>query len=640
MIHLAQPKVIRSCGAALGAAALVTLLPGCAQWPVVPISVPAYRAAADSLRYVPARVTLSGRRQGLAIALPVLPIPPPSRPDSLKVHRRLRQVIHTRPNDSDTVLVTFRDPYHGDTALVRTFAPPSGFKVDAQTYDSLAKAGRALLADSLRHGRAPLYDQQAESLRVQYGAIVLPQRFIFGQALVAVMPLRMVFTLAHNPEVLRIDPLYGDPPPTACGNGGTHVDLARGLLQTEHFVDAKKGDGRIALLDTGVQQEHVLLRSGEIASQQVGGGMTAVESSIEGVFDCNSGTCVKEVPPQMDEYSEGHGTRTAGILAANEMKLITHRGLTKAKIDSYKIYSGSGSKVNEPAAMAAFESAIVEGYHVIVAEIADGDGFGSMTERANWAFLSGAMVVAANGNWANEPIPQPANSPLAIGVGPYCVSTQKFDPSSSYGTTPDGRIKPDVCGLTDIYTATNHTSRAGMNNFPGTSGATPTVAAGALLMRNWMAGTSIIDPGQVYAMLLMCGQLGKVSSNEGTGLIQLPNDGVAWWDVMDVPQGPTQWFDVDVGSQSIRSLEAAIWWPEYGAGNGGFPADGERAHITLEVVDPSGGSRKSEVLKSAFQRVSLSAPSGAQSTVWSIGIKGKVVPGNPRAVYWAVWAKP
>src|SRR5207244_12353726 len=127
---------------------------------------------------------------------------------------------------------------------------------------------------------------------------------------------------------------------------------------------------------------------------------------------------------------------------------------------------------------------------------------------------------------------------------------------------------------------------AGTNSFDGTSGATPFVGAAALMIRNWMAtGGSTVDPGSVYSMLVLSGSGGTVDDAWGAGRLKLPTSGVVWWGSVRVDPSTVTTIDIPVDGLSVGSLEAAIWWPEYGTSWSGFPSPSERASIMLEAHD-------------------------------------------------------
>lgn len=632
-------------GGSLLAATLLLLLPGCSlvhRFFPETRAVSAFRACADSLGIPPERVGLTARIYAFA-ALHAAPGPPtPPRPDSLKVHPLLRQAILTRPNDVDTVLVSFRDPVTDRRAFVRHFTHGVFVK------DSARVAVEDMIADSLKTGRASRYQGLADTLMRQYGATaVFPGRFRFGLGLVIQIPLNRVIPLAHDPRVLSIDPLRGEGPPAggciplACPPGVCDVGYAKEILGATGFVAAGYGDnGRIAMLDTGVRQSHCLL--GGIGTAGAGPGNS---SPVVLLRDCVSGTCVPQPPPQSDVVSTGHGTSTAAILAGTQSLGQCNRGLTSARISSFQVYfpatQTTDTQLCEWGAWDAFDQAQTSGNDVIVAEIATGTSYGLLDDQAGWAYDMGAVVVAANGDGPFGGVPRPANSPFVIGVGAYNIKSLLFNLLTNSARTPDRRIKPDVGGPDNVLTAANGGHNDNLWHFPLTSGATPFVAATALLLRNWMASSGYVEPGYVYAMLILCGRGGTVDANKGAGLVCLPRGGVLWWGSEDVGSGDDLRLAFDPGHRGVGGFEAAIWWPEYGTEDGGFPASDERARISLEVRPPGGGSPStSDTEGSVFEHVTHSRSSAPDAGAWRVDIRGLYVPQGTRTVYYATWAKP
>lgn len=93
-----------------------------------------------------------------------------------------------------------------------------------------------------------------------------------------------------------------------------------------------------------------------------------------------------------------------------------------------------------------------------------------------------------------------------LGVGNFDVLSHGQIGSQSRGPTSDNRIKPDIQALTNTRTASSASDTA-TKAFGGTSGATPYAADVAALLRNWLRGnTGSVDPGQVYARVILPGQ--------------------------------------------------------------------------------------------------------------------------------------
>jgi hypothetical protein len=612
------------------AAWVAALLAGAAGW-VHAENVPAMRARVDSLGRPPTPTVLVGRRGRMPVVQPAgHPLPP--RPDSLKIHPLLRTAIHLRPGDTDTVLVTFQDPLVRDATLMRRVLGPDhprGRPTPAQL--------RAL-SDSLTARRTPLYRSMADTLR-SYGATVLPPRFRLTQSLLITIRLGVLDSLSRNPSVIHIDPLHGGPPPTPCGSNQMNAQNASAAMAMSHYLSLRGSEtGTIALFDTGILRSHSLLSA-----------HNGFPSPIVGLFKC-SGINIEGDPDQEDVQTEGHGTASAALLAGNASMGNQYRGLTSATIDSYAVFDPPGEdggkpRVNYHCVPNAFDHAVLDRHHDLLdAEIAEGAGYGDMTNATYWAYTSGAMVIAANGNDHDgtqaDVIPQPAVSPLCIGVGSYCIFDEELENSTTRGQTPDGRVKPDVGGLSSIYTAANGKDDA-MNNYPGTSGAAPSVAAAALLLANWMGGGSFVEPGQVYSMLVLCGTGGRVDPTLGAGLIHMPADGAFLWHWTDIRAGDSLEIEIPQDGMAFSQVDAAIWWPELGQSDGGGPSAAERAWVALRLDDSKRTVfARSDLAGSVFQRATLRTSQRNPERPWFLTLLGNWIPqGETRTVYWTTWGR-
>lgn len=602
--------------------------------------LPAFRAPLRA-PVRPTAVTLLAERRAApasAIAIPVV-APPPVRPDSLKIHPLLRDAIRARPGGTDTVLVSLRDPFASDTSLIHHFLSKDR---------SPTRVALKQLSDSLVALRAPVYQRQADTLRA-YGATVLAPRYRLAQALLIAIRLDAINNLSHSREVVHIDPLHGGGPPAGgCGNSDSTPRVAAQTLGlTDPLVRPDDVSGKLALLDTGVRQSHVLLRT------------AGTVGPLDHFYTCSEGGCVEEGASQQDVSPDGHGTSTAAILAATDAKGSDEMGLTRARIDSYRVFdppAGAGpAQLNWDGAPSAFDHAVLDSTHyLIVAEMADGTGNPAISTMANKAFDTGALVIAANGNHHGDGpdfIPPPANATRAIGVGMYCMLDRRFDSNNTRGPTFDGRGKPDVGGLSSIMTAAGQPDDDAMTSFPGTSCATPTVAATALLLRNWMRGTSdAIEPGLVYAMLVLSGQNISVHPDQGAGLVKIPNAGALWWGQTEIKEGDSLEIEVQQGDMACSVFDATIWWPEYGTADAGGPAQDERAWVALRLEDVRRRSLSvSDSRWSVFQKARVRTPSALAVKPWYLTVVGRKVPpvqgmedGGPsrRRVYYALWGRP
>jgi hypothetical protein len=251
----------------------------------------------------------------------------------------------------------------------------------------------------------------------------------------------MVDSLADRSNVvwIQLDRTGMEPPSFLDHEDGWDGDdpvVARGALASQGLFDQNLPNGWISVLDTGVLANHELF----------------VGSVFQSLGDCvnGDGTCAGGNPR---DVTDGHGTATCGILAANNTAYLRFRGVTSAKLDVFRVYrkKGSNGELVVSAAVRGFQSAAAALDRVIVAEMQDTSApAAAIADAAEGAFDAGAAVIAANGNLGpatpTTPIPMsyPACARRVIGVGGRDLRTGGTLGEQSYGTTDDGRQKPDV----------------------------------------------------------------------------------------------------------------------------------------------------------------------------------------------------
>jgi subtilisin family serine protease len=370
---------------------------------------------------------------------------------------------------------------------------------------------------------------------------------------------------------------------------------------------------------------------------------------ISGGDNCNAGSLKPE-----DDCSN-HGTSSAAILIGSDKPPFRFRGVTEMTLDSFKIYPsifndncGCTAGLDARAAVRGFHAAVRALDKVIVAEIAGSGGErGCISLAANAAFDAGAAVIAANGNegakgWRS--VTEPASAARVLGVGNYRVGDGGIL-TQSLGPTADNRIKPDLQAPTDTETASNgccmqldcrapRGSNVALKRFSETSGATPYAAGAAALLRSFVGrvtGRWNVDPGLVYALMILSGRRTDFDNEHGVGLIRLPTDGTLRWGAAFVRQGQTLKIPIDF-DPAQGHLDAAIWWPE----------DGEQCRhndIDLMIVDPTGVVKNSSIsIPSVFERVRFQ---GTMQDRWSVQIHGYSVERYSRQqVYFAIYNRP
>jgi len=555
--------------------------------------------------------------------------PEPERPRET-IHPRLQKLLAERgPDQREIVVINFRD----NITMPRLPEPATAQSRDSALNEQAAKRAEELIRQ-VQSQRATLHKEVAPALEQRYKAKVL-EHFWLVNAVAVEMPLGAVKAVAARPDVLFIEPDDTGTIPPQNTNPNDDVQDGRVRMVSDPYFNLGQTGGWIGLLDTGLRFSHIHFNSPSHIDFR--------RDCVNGGNDCNTGTTLN---PNDDCWN--HGTSSAAIIAANNRSGDAFRGVTGITLDSFKVYPTTfgtnglcNGNLSVTAAVRGFQRAVAVLDRVIVAEMqAGGSDTGTISTAADNAFDAGAVIIAANGN--NGPnastVNEPAIAHKVMGVGNFDVQTTNQVASQSRGPAPDNRFKPDIQAPTNTETASNGCgwqqncgtggSDTAFWSFGGTSGATPYAAGAAALLRNWLRGTSFsIDPGQVYAQLILSGQQPYPFNNtSGAGPLRMPTDGWAWWGKVTVRNGDTIEIPIGIAGGAPNTLDAALWWPE-------TPTQ-THSDVDLSLVDPSGGTRDSSVsIPSVFERARVAG--SVASGTWKVRIRGYSVPAGSQTVYWA-----
>jgi serine protease AprX len=531
-----------------------------------------------------------------------------------KIHPLLKEWLEERsPAESELIVVNFAD----ELKIPRFPEPDTDEARDSRANkEALDRAQR--LVRRIQENRAPTYDRLTKDLAENYRAQVL-ETFWLVNAMLVKIPLGAVSSLAERRDVLYVEPEQTEDEPPQNASTTDDVDDGRARIVSDPYFNLGQTGGWIGLLDTGLRFTHTLFDA---------------PSNIAFRFDCTDGTC--DSSPDITDDCWNHGTSSAAIISGNGNLGNAYRGVTGITLDSFKVYPAGCGGLNTTATVKAFEKAVAVLDRVIVAEMQSGSDYvGAISVAADNAFDAGAVVIAANGNNgpAGDTVNAPASAHRVIGVGNFDVQTLNQINSQSRGSTPDNRFKPDIQVPTNSETASSASDTA-LRRFGGTSGATPYAAGAAALLRNWLRDNSgVIDPGQVYAQLILSGQQPYPFNNTtGAGPLKLPTNGRAWWGKVSVTDGTTIDIPLNIASGKATTLDGALWWPE--TAQSGSTAAEQHNDIDLHLLDPSGVQQDhSWSIPSVFERARVDGP--VVSGTWTLRIRGFNVPSGSQTVYWA-----
>lgn len=534
-----------------------------------------------------------------------------------KLHPVVQEWLRTRPDaDRVEVLISFVE-----TAPVPRFPEPAVYEPRDSATNKKALARSEEIVKSLIARRSSALAQMRRAVDTEQPS--KEESFWLAPVVSTETTIRSVRAYAALNQVTSIRPRFGGEVPPQNGNNNDDVQDGRARMVSDPYFNLGLTRGFIGLLDTGMRFTH----------RQFNGpsNIDFRRDCVNGGANCNTGA---NLNPNDDCWN--HGTSSAAIITANNRDGDAFRGVTGVTLDSFKVYPTSRNAggacngfLDGAAAVRGFQTAVAVLDRVIVAEMqGGGNDQDPISVAADAAFDAGAVIIAANGN--NGPNASTVNVPAiahrVIGVGNFDVQTQTQIAGQSRGPAGDNRIKPDIQAPTQTETASNASDTA-FRNFSGTSGATPYASGAAALLRNWLRGASFsIDPGQVYAQLILSGQNTGFDNTTGAGPLRLPTDGWAWWGVTNVTNGQTVNISLGISGASANTFDGALWWPE--------TAGGDHNDIDLRLVDPGGTSRASSIsIDSIFERARVSG--AIVNGNWTLRIRGFNVRSSSQRVYWA-----
>lgn len=531
----------------------------------------------------------------------------------LKINPVLRkQIASMDPGKRIEAIIVFTDP-----VAIPRFPEPAAGERGEDGADRKYTDRREEIVKSLEARRAG--DQQPLEVLRQHEAEIL-ERFWLINAVRVQIPAGALEKLAADERVLAIDPAATDIPPPQDADTTNDVDDGRAIIRSDPYFNLGLNSGFIGLLDTGVRDTHEVFASPD--------NLDFLRDCVGGGANCNTGAITTTDPWP-------HGTASAAIISAGTGGGAPFRGVTDITLDSFRVYGaadGTRGGLNVTAAVRGFQQAVAVGDRVIVGEIqlTSTNAFDALAVAADAAFDSGAVVVSANGNNPDggTSVSSPAIAHKSIGVGRTDIGTAGPHAGSLRGPAPDNRIKPDVHAPSNTETARGNADDA-FARFNGTSGATPYAAGAAALLRNWLRQFGAIDPGQVYAQMIISGRRGgAVNNTNGAGLLALPVNGWAWWGKTEVSNHETINIPISVGAGHVL-FDAALWWPEGRSGT-----TEQHSDIDIRLIDPAGVTRASGLMVSSiFERVQIAGTIAPGA--WTLQIHGFNTHAADRPVYWS-----
>ena len=529
-----------------------------------------------------------------------------------KIHPILKQWMRERHNDEkEQIIISFRDDL-----IIPRFPEPNVNESRKSAFNKRVLKESQKLVEEIMDRRSNNYKKIIQEITDESDRVL--ETFWLINSIVVESSLSKVSRFAEHKDVIYIEPRYTGEKPPSNQNPNDDVDDGRARIVSDPYFNLNLRTGWIGLLDTGMRFTHTLFNSPSHIDFR--------RDCVRGGANCNTGS---GLDPSDDCWN--HGTCSGAIISGNANLGNPYRGVTRITLDSFKVYPNSCGGLDEAAVVRGFQTAVAVLDRVIVAEMQGGGSDASIiSSTADNAFDAGAVIIAANGNNgpAGQTVNTPANAHKVIGVGAFDVQSLDQYAQQSRGPAPDNRFKPDIQAPTNTETASSASDSA-LRVFGGTSGATPYAAGAAALLRNWLRGSNFsIDPGQIYAQIILCGQQPYPFNNtSGAGRLRLTTDGRVWWGKVSVNNGMTINIPLNLGgSVSLNTFDGAIWWPE--------TASQQHNDIDLYLIDPNGTPRASSYsFTSIFERTRVSG--SITSGTWTFRIRGYNVPTGSQNVYWA-----
>lgn len=305
----------------------------------------------------------------------------------------------------------------------------------------------------------------AATARQAVGAFTLHSEFRIIRGFSATMTTAQVRALAQQPGVRRIEEDFT----VSTKLNAARADFGTDAARASFGVDGAGIKG--CIVDTGVDPNHEQLDARPIP-----------------FFDAINGR-----GSAYDDH--GHGTHVASIAfgdGTGSSGAATYKGVAPgAAIYAAKVLDQSGSGL-ESQVIAGIDWCMSQGVRIISMSLGSGapsDGQDALSQAADAAVSSGAVVVVAAGNSGDEPgtVGSPGAAAQAITVAacaewsapagaPNHSDGIYVTPFSSRGPTLDNRVKPDICAPGLTITAAKAGTVSAYVTYSGTSMATPFVS--------------------------------------------------------------------------------------------------------------------------------------------------------------------
>lgn len=482
--------------------------------------------------------------------------------------------------------------------------------------------------------RKGAYAAESTLVASSFGATVLPRRDWLIQALDVRMDLRMVDSLAMIAAVQSIAPLRAGEAAPKCPRpqrSSADVIVARRHMGSVAWSGLDLPTPPIGIVDTGVFWGHAVF--GPDRFRYLGDCVATADCDGDG-----------QHPPDPNDVctGDGHGSCTAAILVAGNALGPRFVGMTQDPIASYRVYDNCGDADHDAVRDGIARSISHLDQVTLVETQIQGDELDDACEEAAAAYDHGQVVIATKGDGM---LGSPALSHLVLAIDGWDLFDNGFMDTNGSGRTLDQRIKPDLIAPTGTVTISGPLNEPDPEcevgeGFGGSSGAAPYAAGAAALMLAWLekaAGT--VDPGQVYAALLAAanfhGRQTAIDLSAGAGEVHLPETTA---DIQFARLAVSEDLDDEIPitvTGGSRTVDAAIWWPEYPYADGSQILV-DHDDLGLQLVQSEKIVQQVDDSGSVFQKLHARLTPGH----WIVRVVHHPLHASPRPAYVAVILHP
>lgn len=392
-----------------------------------------------------------------------------------------------------------------------------------QRVDEIVLEGRRRAMDEIEQEIG--LEQKLKMTQLEAAGASRLTRFLTHNMIAAEVPVRLLESLAADPDIAEVFPLELKRLATVSNES---IDVNVGVLGVANWWNTGfNGAGQsVVVLDTGIRSNHIAFRGKEVVARSFLG-----QIRNHPCFADNAGS---------SEDAHGHGTHVAGIIAgAGEQFVSAFQGTAPGVSKIFSLKTGARFNGSEECGDNAIDTADVfkaiewavsntpaKVYNMSFGGSTEDDDSGSARVIDHLASVYGLTIVVAAGNDGHLGMPAIGDTGInynGITVanwdtrGTLSKQDDMVSPRSSLGPTPGGRYKPDVAAPGTNILSAGHEANNQLVRMSGTSMAAPKVAGLAAILHQ----AGITNPAAVKALLINTSDHAGWRQDRGWGLVNM-----------------------------------------------------------------------------------------------------------------------